>query len=146
LQEKFCPKCGKELPSDARFCEGCGALVDEDKPRQEDKYDRILMHLWKVLFYPLAICFVASIILYWLVTGLEYYALIGWAWIGMITPWVFFFGFWGFMAVSHQKTFHTTKEYILFSIMFLGVPIILITLTVLIFLGFLPFPTIDIEF
>jgi hypothetical protein len=50
------------------------------------------------------------------------------------------------MAVSHQKTFHTTKEYILFSIMFLGVPIILITLTVLIFLGFLPFPTIDIEF
>lgn len=92
MQEKFCPKCGKELPSDARFCEGCGALVDEDKPRQEDKYDRILMHLWKVLFYPLAICFVASIILYWLVTGLEYYALIGWAWIGMITPWVFFLG------------------------------------------------------
>lgn len=58
----------------------------------------------------------------------------------------FLFGFWGFMAVSHQKTFHTTKEYILFSIIFLGVPIILITLTVLIFLGFLLFPTIDIEF
>jgi predicted nucleic acid-binding Zn ribbon protein len=54
LQEKFCPKCGKESPSHAKFCEGCGALVNEDKPRQEDKYDRILMHLWKVLFYPLA--------------------------------------------------------------------------------------------
>jgi small-conductance mechanosensitive channel len=133
------------LPADARFCESCGALVEEDKLKHEDMRGRFYARLWKVLFYPFVICFVVSAVLYWLALGLEYRVLIGWAWIGMITPIVFFFGFWGFMAVSHRKNFHTTKEYILFSLIFLGVPIALLVLTVLIFLGLLPFPVLDVE-
>jgi hypothetical protein len=89
------------------------------------------------------ICFVVSAVLYWLALGLEYRVLIGWAWMGMMTPLIVFFGFWGFMALFHRKTFHTTKEYMLFCLIFLGVPIVLLVYTVLVFLALLPFPFIE---
>ena len=123
------------------LCEGCGALV-KDTLRHEDKHDRLNARLWTSLFYAFAICFIASLALYWLALGLDYHELIGWAWIGMMTPLIAGFGFWGLMALLHKKTFHTTKEYRLFSLIFLGVPIVLLVYTVLVFLGLLPFPTI----
>jgi len=135
----------------AKFCEGCGALAEEAAVKEanlkhKDMLTALFKGLWKLLWYPLAICFVASFVLYWLASGLEYWGLARWAWIGFITPLVFFFGLLGLMAVSHPRTFHTTKEYILFSMIFLGVPIVLLTLTSMMFLGLLPFPIIEIEF
>lgn len=35
----FCPKCGRQLPDDAKFCGGCGNAMTEDRPvvpQQED--------------------------------------------------------------------------------------------------------------
>jgi small-conductance mechanosensitive channel len=142
LSEKSCSKCGKKLPAHARFCESCGALVEEP-PVKEDLRGRFYARLWKVLFYPFVICFVASAVLYWLSHGLEYRGLIGWAWMGMMTPLIVLFGFLGFMALFHRKTFRTTKEYILFSLIFLGVSIVLLVYAVLVFLGLLPFPFIE---
>jgi hypothetical protein len=57
-----------------------------------------------------------------------------------MSPAIVFFGFLGFMALSHRETFHTTREYMLFCLIFLGVPIVLLVYTVLVFLRFLPFP------
>ena len=143
LHEKTCSKCGKKLPAHARFCESCGALVEEDNLRHEDMLGGSYARLWKVLFYPFVICFIASAILYWLALGLEYRGFIGWALIGMMTPLIVGLGFWGFMALFHRRTFHTTRECMLFSLIFLGVPVVLLVYEVLVFLGLLPFPVIE---
>ena len=58
-------------------------------------------------------------------------------------PLIFLFGVLGFMALFHRKTFRTTKEYVLFSLIFLGVSIVLLVYAVLVFLGLLPFPFIE---
>lgn len=117
--------------------------MEEDNLRHEDMLGGSYARLWKVLFYPLVICFIASAILYWLALGLEYRGFIGWAWIGMMTPLIVGLGFWGFMALFHRRAFHTIKEYMLFSLIFLGVPIVLLVYEVLVFLGLLPFPVIE---
>jgi predicted nucleic acid-binding Zn ribbon protein len=138
--ERLCPKCGKQNPADARFCENCGALVEEGNLKQEDMRDRFYQFFWKALFYPFVICLFASVVLYWLALSLEYQGLIRWAWIGIMTPIIFFIGFWGLMAAFHRKTFKTTNEYTLVSLILLGGPIALLVYTVLVFLGLLPFP------
>jgi hypothetical protein len=120
--------------------------MEEDNLRHENMRDSSYVRLWKVLFYPFVICSIASAILYWLALGSEYRGLIRWAWIGMMTPIIIGLGFWGFMALFHRRTFHTTKEYMLFSLIFLGVPIVLLIYEVLVFLGLLPFPVIEFGF
>jgi predicted nucleic acid-binding Zn ribbon protein len=52
LPMKSCTKCGKKLPEDARPCESCGALVEQDKPKHEDLRERSYALLWKAIFYP----------------------------------------------------------------------------------------------
>lgn len=33
----FCPKCGKMNPDDGEKCTGCGAVLHEEKPKEEKK-------------------------------------------------------------------------------------------------------------
>jgi hypothetical protein len=109
LSEKSCSECGKKLPAHARFCESCGALVEEP-PVKEDLRGRFYTRLWKIPFYPFVICFVASAVLYWLSHGLKYRGLIGWAWMDMMTP--SNRSFWGsgiYSAISSKDLSHNKR-------------------------------------
>jgi hypothetical protein len=120
--------------------------MEEDNLTRENLLDSSYVRLWRVFLYPFVMCSIFSAILYWLALGSEYRGLIRWAWIGMMTPLTVGLGFWGLMALFHRRSFHTTKEYMLFSLIFLGMPIVLLVYELSVFFGFLPFPVIEFGF
>jgi hypothetical protein len=82
-----------------------------------------------------------STVLFWAGLFLRHQELIRWAWIGMIgVPCLIMIGFVGSKVLLHPKTFHTRKEYVAVSTIFVIVPIVLLIYNVLVFLGLLPFP------
>jgi len=72
-----------------------------------------------------------------------------WVWLGIALPIIVSFGFFGLlMAFRPQaiKSNPSKKKRMIFSSLFLGVSVVFLVLTVLMIIGILPYPILDIEF
>lgn len=82
----FCTKCGKEIPNDSKVCGYCGAVVENDSPKPDSKFN-----ITAALFP-----------LFWtLVKGMWGFALV----IAVVTVVLFFIPFGFFIRLAMQIAF-----------------------------------------
>jgi hypothetical protein len=113
--------------------------MEENRFMLENMTDR-----FAVVYRPIVLIFAISMVLYWTGSFLKYQGLILWAQIGMmVVPFLIILGFASFKVLLQRRTFHTRKEYVVFSMLFMVLPIVPIIYAVLVFLGLLPFPDIS---
>jgi len=70
-------------------------------------------------------------------------------WLGVAVPIIVSFGFFGLLMAFRPQAIKSNlskKERIIFSSLFLGVSVVFLVLTVLMIIGILPYPILDIEF
>lgn len=59
----ICNKCGKQVTEQAKFCDGCGAVINNEQPSpaainvdQDNKVIFVLSYLGILFFLPLVVC------------------------------------------------------------------------------------------
>jgi hypothetical protein len=116
--------------------------MEENRSIRENMTDR-----FAVVYRPIVLIFAISMVLYWAGSFLKYQELILWARIGMmVVPFLIILGFAGSKVLLQRRTFHTRKEYVAFSLVFVILPIVPLIYAVLVFLGLLPFPDTSFSF